>query len=109
MDTAPVPSNEGAHHEVMAFTDQDRAILGLQRGHHPVAGPQVLGLAVAHRADDRALIGDARHPRHVLADLDAGHIRVDREERPPHVLGGVGFEVPHVHVGRPAREGIRDA
>ena len=49
-------------------------------GQDLVDGQQVVPLRVRHRADDRQLVGPRGQAGQVLADLDAGHGRVDRLE-----------------------------
>ena len=64
-------------------------------------------VAVGHAddgPDDRRLVHHLRDPREDLADLDAGDVGGDRLELAPDLGGGLGLDVPHVLVRRPAAE-----
>jgi hypothetical protein len=55
-------------------------------------------------ADEDALVGDSGDLRERLANLDASDLGRDRLELAADLLRGVGLEVPHILVGRPAAE-----
>ena len=68
----------------------------------------VVGLVADQRADDDELVHHPRQPRERLADLDAGDVGRDRPPRPGDLLRGVGLEVEHVLVRRPADQVDQD-
>jgi hypothetical protein len=54
------------------------------------------------RADEHELVGPRRDLREALADHDAGHVGLDRQELAAHLGRGVGLQVPEVLVRRAA-------
>ena len=79
------------------------------RLHHLMAGFVDWRRLVVNRAQDRVAVGRLGHEGEVLADFDAGHVGLDRPERPAHVVGGVGLEVPGVELAGAADEEEEDA
>ena len=78
--------------------------IGLVAGHDVVVAGVVAVVVVAVAAEDGVLVGELGNLRQVLADLDAGHAGGDRLVWPADFLGGVGLQVEHVDVRRPAFE-----
>jgi len=64
----------------------------------------VIAIAVADRADEGYTIGHCGELGEELADFHAGHDGFDRVVFAADFGGGVGLEVPHVDVGRAARQ-----
>src|SRR5580704_11159255 len=83
------------------------AQIGTQRGRR-LAGEQIVSrrgvvhILVRHRTYDGQLVGAASYERKVLANLDAGHRRGDRQEFAANFRGSVRFEIPGVLMRRPA-------
>ena len=77
--------------------------------HHLAAGFVDRRRLVVDRAQDRVAVGRLGHEREMLADFDAGHVGLDRPERPADVVGGVGLEVPGVELAGTADEEEEDA
>ena len=75
--------------------------------HHLMAGLVDRRRLVIDRADQRIAVGHLGHQREVLADLDAGHVGLDRLERAADVVGGVGLEVPGVELAGPPTRNSR--
>ena len=57
---------------------------------------------VRHRADERQLVGLLRNARQPVADLDARYRGGDRPKQTANAAGGLGLEVPHILLRRPA-------
>ncbi len=78
-------------------------------GHHVVIAGAVVPLVVANRADDRQLVGDAGQPRHVLREVDAGHLGADGLELAANLGRRVGLGIERLEVRRPAVHPNQDA
>ncbi len=80
-------------------------------GEHLIDGGRVIEQAVrrvAHRADQRDLVERLRHHRHVLADLRARDLRLDRLELAANIGRRIRLRIPDVDVARPALQEDHD-
>src|SRR5882672_2677893 len=71
-------------------------------------GRVVVAVGADHGPDDRELVHDLRHAREELADLDAGDVGPDGPQLAADFGGRVRLQVPHVLVGRTARQEDHD-
>ena len=62
----------------------------------------MLGLIVIHRSQDRQLVAQLRQPRHIFADLIAGHAGRNALELAAIFDRRVRLEVPHIQMAGPA-------
>jgi hypothetical protein len=63
---------------------------------------------VAHRADERELVGDARDFRQQLGRLHSRHFAGNLFENALHVVGDIFFRIPKVEVARAALQVDQD-
>ena len=88
---------------------RDRQLHVVAAGQHVVDGRLVVVAAVRERADDAHPVHDAGRARQVLADVEAGDVGADRRKERANALGGAGFQIPQVHLGRTAPQEKVDA
>ena len=77
-------------------------------GQHPVAADVVVVVVGRDRPHDGQLVGDPRGARQQLAELDAGHVGLDRLERPADLGRGAGLGVEGLVLRRPALQPEED-
>jgi hypothetical protein len=95
-----------ADHRVIV--DEPGRLLRIAAGEEALVAAAVVGEVVGDGADDRVFIGDPRVHRQIFGDVDAGDVRVDRVEFAAIFGRGVGLEVVHLHVRRPAGQPDED-
>ena len=78
-------------------------------GHHVMVAGAVVPLVVADRADDGQLVGDAGQPGHVLREVHAGDLGLDRRELAADLGRRVGLGIERLEVRRPAIHPDQDA
>ena len=80
----------------------------LVAGQGIVRGLGMDGLVVRGGADDGVLVGHFGEQGQMFANLDAGHVGIDRLEDAAHVFRGVGLHVERVLMRRPAPQEHED-
>src|SRR5262249_28252268 len=76
--------------------------------HHLLAGLVDRRFLVMDRANDGVVLGAPGHEREMLADLDAGHVGLNRSKRTANHVGSGRFQVPGVELTGPTDEEEKD-